>query len=83
MVVNENVNANVNKLVKDHAVNRPEKMRSSAEITARYNLSCKKYKELKAAKAEFREQKVMVYAELKVLGWVLGKNEQTISKDAN
>jgi len=60
-----------------------EKPRSIAEITARYNLSCQKYKELKAAKAEFREQKVMVYAELKVLGWVLGKNDQTISKDAN
>ncbi|WP_297967021.1 hypothetical protein [uncultured Anaerovibrio sp.] len=60
-----------------------EKPRSIAEITARYNLSCQKYKELKAAKAEFREQKVMVYAELKVLGWALGKSDQTISKDAN
>ena len=60
-----------------------EKARSMAEITARYNLSCKKYKELRNSNAELREQKVMLYAELKVLGWVLGKSEQTITRDAN
>lgn len=60
-----------------------EKSRSMAEITARYHLACKKYKELRVCKQEFREQKVMLYAELKALGWVLGKSDQTITKDAN
>lgn len=60
-----------------------EKPRSIAEITARYNLAVKKYKEFRVCKPEFREQKVMLYAELKSLGWVLGKSEQTIIKDAN
>lgn len=60
-----------------------EKMRSQSEVTARYNLCCQKYKELKNCRAEIREQKVMVYAELRVLGWVLGKTEQTITRDAN
>ncbi len=60
-----------------------EKFRSVAEITARYNLACQKYKELRVCKQEFREQKVMLYAELKALGWVLGKSDQTITKDAN
>ncbi|WP_290655194.1 hypothetical protein [Anaerovibrio sp.] len=60
-----------------------EKARSMAEITARYHLACKKYKELRVCKQEFREQKVMLYAELKALGWVLGKSDQTITRDAN
>ena len=57
-----------------------EKARSMAEITARYHLACKKYKELRVCKQEFREQKVMVYD---LGGWVLGKSDQTITRDAN
>ena len=60
-----------------------EKMRSQAEINARYQVCCKRYKEFKNCSAEFREQKVMSYAELKVLGWVLGKSDTKISQEAN
>ncbi|MCR5175335.1 MAG: hypothetical protein K6C05_00640 [Anaerovibrio sp.] len=73
----------VNEIISSTYSDNREKMRSLSEITAKYNLSCKKYKELRNCKAEIREQKVMLYAELKALGWVLGKSDKTITRDAN
>lgn len=59
------------------------KMRSMPEINARYQKCCDRYKQLKSCTADYREQKVMAYAELKTLGWVLGKSDQQINKEAN
>lgn len=60
-----------------------KKMRSMPEIHAKYQKCCQKYKELRGAGADFREQKVMIYAELKTLGWVLGKGDKQINQEAN
>ena len=57
------------------------KMKSSGEITARYNLKRQEYQELKAISdnsPEKREQLAMLYAEAKVLGWILGKTEKQV-----
>lgn len=59
------------------------KMRSMPEIHARYQQACKRYKQFKSCSNEFREQKVMIYSELKTLGWILGKSDQQITKEAN
>jgi len=57
--------------------------RSPQELMARYNLKRQQYKELKMTSdsPETREQLVMLYSEVKVLGWALGKDEQSIIKD--
>lgn len=57
--------------------------RSPQELTARYNLKCQQYKELKMTSntPETHEQLVMIYSEVKVLGWALGKDEKTVIKD--
>ncbi|MBO6303759.1 MAG: hypothetical protein J6M62_01635 [Selenomonadaceae bacterium] len=59
------------------------KPRSPQELTARYNLKREQYKELKMTSdsPETREQLVMIYSEVKVLGWALGKDEKTIIKE--
>ncbi len=58
-----------------------ERVRSPQEITARYNQDLLAYKELCFASGDNREQKLQVYNEIKVLGWVLGKAEKNIIKD--
>lgn len=60
-----------------------ERMRHPAEILARYQQDCKQYKELKASKGNVREQLLMLYAEVKLLGWILGKTESDVVKDVN
>lgn len=57
--------------------------RSPQELMARYNLKREQYKELKMTSdtPETREQLVMIYSEVKVLGWALGKDERTIIKE--
>lgn len=59
------------------------KMRSMPEINAKYQQCCQRYKQLKNCTADYREQKVMIYSELKALGWVLGKSDQQINREAN
>jgi len=66
--------AEVEELVRMHADAR-HRMRSEAEILARYNLGRQQYKQLKLSRENNREQQQMLYAELKVLGWILGRNE--------
>ena len=58
-----------------------EKMRSQSSVRARYEQEIEQYKKLKQAKVDPREQRVMLYAEIKVLGWVLGKSDQTVAHD--
>ncbi|MBR3457908.1 MAG: hypothetical protein IKH16_07120 [Selenomonadaceae bacterium] len=61
-----------------------EKPRSAPELLARYNLKRQQYKELKMISdnsPEKREQIAMLYAEAKVLGWALGKDEKKIIRE--
>lgn len=58
-----------------------EKMRSQSSVRARYEQEIEQYKKLIQAKVDPREQRVMLYAEIKVLGWVLGKSDQTVAHD--
>jgi hypothetical protein len=58
-------------------------MRHPGEILARYQQDCQQYRTLKNSKGNVREQLLMLYAEIKVLGWILGRTEQDVVRDAN
>jgi len=63
-----------------------QKTRSGQEILARYNLGRQQYRELKMmsdGSPEKREQLAMLYAETKVLGWALGKDDRTVIQEIN
>ena len=64
-----------------HEADHREKMRSQSSVRARYEQEIEQYKKLMQAKVDPREQRVMLYAEIKVLGWVLGKSDQTVAHD--
>ena len=53
------------------------------EVTARYNLKRQQYQDLRKMDAPNHEQLSMLYAEAKVLGWVLGKEEKTVIRELN
>ena len=53
------------------------------QILARYNLGRQQYKQLKLSRENNREQQQMLYAELKVLGWILGRNERDVVMEIN
>ncbi|MEX5285758.1 hypothetical protein QCO44_08950 [Selenomonas sputigena] len=57
---------------------RPARMRSQAEVKAQYEVKIKKYNELMQAQGDHREQRMELYAEIKLLGWVLGKKEKAV-----
>lgn len=59
----------------------PNKLRLLQEITARYNLTLENYKKICLSSGDVRDQKIATHAEIKVLGWVLGKPEKDIIKD--
>ena len=58
-----------------------EHMRSPQEILAKYNQALMTYKELSFSTDDVYRQKLASYAEIKILGWVLGKHEKTVIKD--
>ena len=60
---------------------RPLKMRSQAEVKAQYEVKIKKYNELMQAQGDHREQRMELYAEIKLLGWVLRKKEKEVIDD--
>jgi hypothetical protein len=70
-------------LIRRHTQNRPEKPRSVQEISARYRQAIKQYQILMHAETDNREQRVMLYAEIKTLGWCLGRDEHKVVKDIN
>lgn len=73
-----------NDIITQHNTTNMERMRSQAEILAKYNQDCQRYKALKASSdPSYREQLLMVYTEIKLLGWILGKTEQKVIKEAN
>ena len=57
--------------------------RHTQEILARYHQSIVQYQEYMRSHDDNREQRVMLYAEIKALGWVLGKPEPEIIKEIN
>lgn len=65
----------------EHYNNPPNKLRSVQEILARYNQSLENYKRLCFTSGDVREQKVATHAEIKMLGWVLGKPDKDVIKD--
>ena len=70
-------------LIRQHKLNRPEKPRSVQEISARYQQAIGQYQELMRAQTDNREQRVMLYAEIKTLGWCLGRDEAVIVRQIN
>ncbi|MBR5913903.1 MAG: hypothetical protein IKZ58_06040 [Selenomonadaceae bacterium] len=59
-----------------------ERVRSPQEILARYNKALNTYKELSySSDDDVYRQKLAVYAEIKILGWALGKQEKNVIKD--
>lgn len=79
---NETVSA-AEDLIRRHKGNRPEKPRSSHEISARYEQAIQQYQALMQADVDNREQRVMLYSEIKVLGWCLGRDEARVVKEIN
>ena len=61
--------------------NPPNRLRSVQEITACYNRALENYKKICFSSGDVRDQKIATHAEIKTLGWVLGKPEKNIIKD--
>ena len=62
----------------------PEKMRRVNEVVAQYNQKLEQYKFLNMTSSkENRDQRLMMYAEIKILGWILGKSEKDVLKALN
>ena len=62
--------------------NPPNKLRSIQEINARYLQTLENYREICLRSGDgVREHKVATHAEIKMLGWVLGKPDKDVIKD--
>ena len=62
----------------------PEKMRRVNEVVAQYNQKLEQYRQLNyTSNKENRDQRLMIYAEIKILGWILGKPEKDVLKALN
>lgn len=57
--------------------------RHTQEILARYHQAIIQYQEYMRSHDDNREQRVMLYSEIKALGWVLGKPEPEIIREIN
>ena len=75
-----NLNEDIVKMIERYN-NPPNKLRSLQEITARYNLSLQTYKKICFTSGDVRDQKIATHAEIKMLGWVLGKPDKDVIKD--
>lgn len=60
-----------------------EKMRSQAEVHARYAKALGQYIQLGKSQDNVREQRMMLFAEVKLLGWVLGKRDKDVANELN
>ena len=60
-----------------------EKMRSRSEVHARYVKTLEQYRELLKSQDNVREQKLMLFHEIKVLGWILGKRDKDVANELN
>ena len=59
----------------------PNRLRSLQEINARYNLALETYKKICFTSGDVRDQKIATHAEIKILGWVLGKPDKDVVRD--
>ncbi len=60
-----------------------ERMRSQSEVHARYVKSLEQYRQLSKQENPPREQRMMLFAEVKLLGWVLGKKDKDVANELN
>ncbi len=75
-----NLDENISKMIERYN-NPPNRLRSMQEINARYNLALETYKKLCFTSGDVRDQKIATHAEIKMLGWVLGKPDKDVIKD--
>ncbi|MCR5833778.1 MAG: hypothetical protein K6G55_03920 [Selenomonadaceae bacterium] len=61
--------------------NPPNKLRTLQEVTARYNLTLENYKKICFSSGNVRDMKIATHAEIKILGWVLGKPDKDVVND--
>ena len=83
IVTNTQTVRNAEDLIRRHIQERPEKPRSIQEISARYQQAIRQYQTLMKAQNDNREQRVMLCAEIKTLGWCIGRDEQKVVKEIN
>ena len=62
---------------------RPRKRWSQAEVHARYAKALGQYIQLGKSQDNVREQRMMLFAEVKLLGWVLGKRDKDVANELN
>ena len=60
-----------------------ERMKSRSEIHARYVKNLEQYRELSKSENPPREQRLMLFYEIKLLGWILGKRDKDVAKELN
>ena len=60
---------------------KPFSLRRMTEVMAMYEKKILRYQELMSASNGNRQQRMEVYAEIKMLGWVLFKSEQDVQRD--
>lgn len=84
MIVTDNATVSAAEdLIRKHKNERPEKPRSPQELSARYGQAIRQYQDLMKADVDNREQRVMLYSEIKVLGWCLGRDEAKVVREIN
>lgn len=66
-----------------HKADTLERPRSPQQILARYNQAREQYQQLMRAENDNREQRVMLYAEIKALGWCMGREEMKVVREIN
>ena len=66
-----------------YKADRLERPRSPQQIVARYNQARQAYQQLMRAEHDSREQRVMLYAEIKALGWCMGREEAKVIREIN
>ena len=75
-----NLDENIIKMIERYN-NPPNRLRSVQEINARYLQTLETYKKICFTSGDVRDQKIATHAEIKMLGWVLGKPDKDVIKD--
>lgn len=83
IVTDKNAVAKAENSIRRHKINRLDKPRSLQEVSARYQQAIKQYQQLMQSQTDNREQRVMLYAEIKTLGWCLGRDEAAVVRQIN
>ena len=58
-----------------------ERMKSRSEIHATYIKTLEQYRKLSQSENPPREQRMMLFTEVKLLGWVLGKRDKDVANE--